>query len=261
MEDLCWRPHRHQPSPAHPVAILSAWYLASHVRLWAEATLALPAAGANSTALLEPWLSSRIHVQAPGNEAAVPVVLWEPGVCRPVPDDFFLVVELLEGVDVPGGGGGGDGTESEMHTPVPLHDVPIGQTCAHQQTVKAFWSADFDVYLCMPAPNTGQVLRLVNGDSGCFIQLPQHPEDRPEHRRSQLPEPLQDVPKGQMPDRFIPFTSLFILYCDKLSAASAAAITCRSNALSRQGACQSHIEAAVAAVMTIGKQLPPRSDQ
>ena len=59
------------------------------------------------------------------------MVLWEPGVCRPVPDeDFFLVVELLEGVDVPGGGGSGDGTASDMQTPVPLHDVPIGHTCA-----------------------------------------------------------------------------------------------------------------------------------
>ena len=85
-------------------------------------------------------------MQVPDTKAALPVVLWEPGVCRPVPEDFFLVVELLEGVDVPGGGGGGDGTASEMHTPVPLHDVPIGQTCAHHRSIRAFLQA---ILLCM----------------------------------------------------------------------------------------------------------------
>ena len=102
----------------------------------AEARLGLTGAGACLTALSELWLSKRFYMQVPAIEAAVPVVLWEPGVCRPVPDDFFLVVELLDGVDVPGGGGGGDGTASEMQTPVPLQDVPIGQTCAHQQTIQ-----------------------------------------------------------------------------------------------------------------------------
>ena len=73
-----------------------------------------------------------MHVPVPDTEAAVPVVLWEPGVCRPVPDEeCCLVVELLEGVEVPGGGGGGDGMALDTQTPVPLQEVPIGQTYAH----------------------------------------------------------------------------------------------------------------------------------
>ena len=126
VEKLCWCLHENQPSVAHPVATLCPSPAGNES--WAKALLSL----ASLTALSEPWPSSKLHVPVRDTEAAVPVVLWEPGVCRPVPDeDFFLVVELLDGVDVPGGGGGGDGISSGSHTPVPLQDVPIGQTCVH----------------------------------------------------------------------------------------------------------------------------------
>ena len=63
----------------------------------------------------------------------VPVLLWDPGVCRPVapPVPAPVVPELLEGVGVATGGGGGEGVTLFTHWPTPLHDVPLGQICTH----------------------------------------------------------------------------------------------------------------------------------
>ena len=63
----------------------------------------------------------------------VPVVLWDPGVCRPVapPVPAPVVLELLEGVGVATGGGGGEAVTLLTHRPTPLHDVPLGQICTH----------------------------------------------------------------------------------------------------------------------------------
>ena len=63
----------------------------------------------------------------------VPVVLWDPGVCRPVapPVPAPVAPELLEGVGVATGDGGGEAVTLFTHWPTPLHDVPLGQICTH----------------------------------------------------------------------------------------------------------------------------------
>lgn len=60
---------------------------------------------------------------------SVPVLLWDPGVCRPVAPPVPELLVLLEGVGLASGGGGGDSVTLFIHWPTPLHDVPLGQIC------------------------------------------------------------------------------------------------------------------------------------
>ena len=75
---------------------------------------------------------------------------------------------------------------------------------------------------------------------------------------TQLPAPLQDVPRGQTPDAIIPLDSYKMSHCNDLPAPSAAAITCGLIILSKQEACHGHIKAIVAAVITSEKWLLPQ---
>ena len=61
----------------------------------------------------------------------MPVLLWDPGVCRPVTPPAPELLLLFPGVGVASGGGGGDGVTLFTHWPTPLHDVPLGQICTH----------------------------------------------------------------------------------------------------------------------------------